>query len=577
VPESAHDCRALDHAHHRRPHRHRARGDHDLGGGEKLGIDIPLLCHDERLRPVGVCRVCEVDIGARTLAASCVRACEEGMKVATATDKVERQRRMLVELLMSDQPAECPKESTTGDNDLFALARRYGARGDSLPRGAGRGEDRSSKVIAVNHDACILCDKCVRGCDEVQHNDVIGRTGKGYGARIAFDLDKPMGESTCVSCGECMAVCPTGALVNKPVSAEIKPRVHLKQVDSVCPYCGVGCALTYHVDEESNRIVYVDGRQSAVNDERLCVKGRYGYDYAMHPQRLGKPLIRRDEAYPKGSLSDAAEEARKGRRKGHLVRYEDVLPAFREASWDEALERVSRRLEATRDRHGGGALAGFGSAKCSIEEAYVFQKLVRAVFGTNNVDHCTRLCHASSVAALLEGIGSGAVTNTFAGIAQAEVALLAGTNTTANHPVASSFFKQAAARGTKLIVVDPRRPDVARYAWRYARIRPGTDVAFYNGLMNVILAEGLQKDDYIRAHASGFEGLKETVARYTPEVAGEITGVQRSRGRSRRFIAWGRTPSSRIRTSTRSKWRSRSSIFSWCRTFSSPRRPSSQT
>jgi formate dehydrogenase major subunit len=490
-----------------------------------LGIDIPVLCHDERMRPVGVCRVCVVDVGARTLAASCVRPCEEGMKVATATDKVERQRRMLVELLMSDQPTECPKETTTGDNELFALARRYEARGDSLPRGAGRGEDRSSKVIAVNHDACILCDRCVRGCDEIQHNDVIGRTGKGHGARIAFDLDRPMGESTCVSCGECMAVCPTGALVNKPVSAEIKPRVYLKQVDSVCPYCGVGCALTYHVDEDANRIAYVDGRESAVNDERLCVKGRYGYDYAMHPQRLAKPLIRRDEAYPKGSLSDAAEEARKGRRKGHLVRYEDVLPAFREASWDEALDLVSRKLKETRDRHGGGALAGFGSAKCSIEEAYVFQKLVRAVFRTNNVDHCTRLCHASSVAALLEGIGSGAVTNTFGGIAQADVALLAGTNTTANHPVASSFFKQAAARGTKLIVVDPRRPDVARYAWRYARIRPGTDVAFYNGMMNVILAEGLEDADYIRAHTTDFEALRETVRRYTPEVAGEISGV----------------------------------------------------
>lgn len=513
---------------------------------KQLGIDIPVLCHDERLRPVGVCRVCVVDVGGRTLAASCVRPCEPKMKVETASPKVERQRKVLVELLMSDQPEVCPKESTTGGNELFALARRYEVDGSRLPHGPARGQDTSSKVISVNHDACILCDRCVRGCDEIQHNDVIGRTGKGYGTHIGFDLNRPMGESTCVSCGECMAVCPTGALVNKPVSAELKPRVHLKQVESVCPYCGVGCALTYNVDEEQNRIVYADGRDGAANHERLCVKGRYGYDYAMHPQRLQKPLVR--VRYPKGPLSDAPSEAREGRRKGHLVRYEDVLPAFREASWDEALDIVASRLKAAKDTYGPAAMAGFGSAKCSIEEAYVFQKLVRAVFGTNNVDHCTRLCHASSVAALLETIGSGAVTNTFAGIAEADVALLAGTNTTANHPVASSFFKQAAARGTKLIVVDPRRPDVARYAWRYARIRSGTDVAFYNGMLHVILAEGLVDEDYIREHTSGFEALKATTEKYTPEVASEICGVSpdlireiaRAYGKARAAITfWG--------------------------------------
>jgi formate dehydrogenase major subunit len=496
-----------------------------------VGIDIPVLCHDPRLRPVGVCRMCVVDVGARVLAASCVRPCEGGMKVVTSSDKVERQRRMLTELLMSDQPEVCPKETTTGDSVLHTLSRRYGATGSLLPHGGGRPEDPSSKVIAVNHNACILCDRCIRGCDEIQHNDVIGRTGKGYGSRIAFDLDAPMGESTCVSCGECMAVCPTGALVNKPISAPIRPRKSLKQVDSVCPYCGVGCALTYHVDEAANRIVYADGRESDVNHERLCVKGRYGYDYAMHPQRLTKPLIRRADA-PKGALSDETAASfqpenggGKQRRASHLVDYSQLLPFFREATWDEALDMAAFRLKETRDRSGPGALAGFGSAKCSIEEAYVFQKLVRAVFGTNNVDHCTRLCHASSVAALLETIGSGAVTNTFAGIEQSDVALLAGTNTTSNHPVASSFFKQAAAQGTKLIVVDPRRPDVAKYAWRYARIRSGTDVAFYNSLMNVILAEGLYRKDYVEKYTTGFDALKATVEKYSPEVGAEICGV----------------------------------------------------
>jgi len=513
----------------------------------RLGIDIPVLCHDPRLRPVGVCRVCVVDVGARTLAASCVRACEPGMKVTTASEKVEKQRRMLVGLLMSDQPEVCPKESTTGDSALHALARRYEAFGGGvgaqpgeagrsphamardLPRGGGKPEDLSSKVIAVNHQACILCDRCVRGCDELQNNDVIGRTGKGYAARIAFDLDAPMGASTCVSCGECMAVCPTGALVNKPVSAPIAPRRHLEQVESVCPYCGVGCSLTYNVDKQSNRIAYVDGRESPVNHGRLCVKGRYGYDYATHPQRLTTPLIRKAEAYPRGPLSPEVQSSvgkKRGKGRGNgLVSYEDVLPAFREATWDEALDLVATRLRALRDQHGPGALAGFGSAKCSIEEAYVFQKLVRAAFGTNNVDHCTRLCHASSVAALLETIGSGAVTNTFGGIEDSDVALLAGTNTTSNHPVAASFFKNAAARGTKLLLVDPRRPDVSRHAYRYAQIRPGTDVAFYNGMMHVIVRDGLVNESYVRDHTEGFEALREAVSRYSPAVAAEITGV----------------------------------------------------
>jgi formate dehydrogenase major subunit len=502
---------------------------------KSLGIEIPVLCHDPRLRPVGVCRMCVVDVGARVLAAACVRPCEEGMKVTTESDKVGRQRKMLTELLMADQPEVCPKETTTGDSALHALSRRYDAFGTSLPRGKGRPVDMSSAVIAVNHQACILCDRCVRGCDEIQNNDVIGRSGKGYTAKIAFDLDAPMGESSCVACGECMAVCPTGALVNKPISAAIVPRRLLKQVPSVCPYCGVGCSLTYNVNEADNRIAYVDGRDSPVNHERLCVKGRYGFDYAQHPQRLQKPLIRREEHYPKRALSPAVTsstgasgERRKGeggRRASPLVRYEDVLPAFREASWDEALDLVARRFKGVRDTHGPGALAGFGSAKCSIEEAYLFEKLVRAVFGTNNVDHCTRLCHASSVAALLETIGSGAVTNTFAGIDASDVALFAGTNTSANHPVAASFFKNAAARGTKLCFVDPRRPDVARYAYRYAQIRPGTDVAFYNAMMHVIIAEGLINEAYVRDHTTGFEALKATVARYTPAVSAAICGI----------------------------------------------------
>jgi formate dehydrogenase major subunit len=436
---------------------------------------------------------------------------------------------MLTELLTSDQPSpveEDRREQALGDNELFDLARRYDVLDSRFPTSRERGSDESSKVIAVDHQACILCDRCIRACDDVQGNEVIGRSGKGYDTQIAFDLDQPMGESSCVSCGECAAACPTGALVDRPLAVPLRPRTELEAVDSVCPYCGVGCALTYHVDRERNSIVFAEGRESPASQARLCVKGRYGWDYAAHGQRLRKPLIRREAAYPKGPLSRDVRGEHDGRRKpGGIVDDAEVLPAFREASWEEALDLVARRLVEIRERNGSDALAGFGSAKCSNEEAYLFQKLIRAGFGTNNVDHCTRLCHASSVAALLESIGSGAVTTTYGDVANAEAALLAGTNTTANHPVAATFFKQARKRGTKLIVVDPRREAMADHADYYCRIKPGTDVAFYNAMMQVIIEEGLVDEAFVAARTENFEALRDTVGQYTPERAAPICGV----------------------------------------------------
>jgi formate dehydrogenase major subunit len=319
----------------------------------------------------------------------------------------------------------------------------------------------------------------------------------------------------------------TGALTNKPLhDVPIRPRTELRQVDTVCPYCGVGCALTYHVDDERQAIAFAEGRDQPGSKGRLCVKGRYGWDYAASPQRLTTPLIRRQEAYPKGPLSgDVKGEGRGRRRPGGLVDDDEVMPHFREASWEEALDLIAGRLVSIRDDHGPGAIAGFGSAKCSNEEAYLFQKLIRAGFGTNNVDHCTRLCHASSVAALFEGVGSAAVSTTYGDIINADVAILAGTNTTANHPVASSFFKQARRRGTKLIVVDPRQERVADHADIYCQIKPGTDVAFYNGVMHEIIALGLVDRDFIAQRTSNYDKLAKLVKQYTPERAGQICGI----------------------------------------------------
>jgi formate dehydrogenase major subunit len=563
---------------------------------KQAGIEIPVLCHDERYDPVGVCRMCVVDVGARAYAAACVRPCEDGMEVKTATPDVERSRATLTELLLSDQPAagQDPKQTTTADNELLILAEHFGLSGEvqrdggpALPDGPGRGADLSNPVIAVNHDACILCDRCVRACDDIQGNDVIGRSGKGYSTRIAFDLDDPMGASSCVTCGECVAACPTGALTNKPIrNIPIRPRSELEQVDSVCPYCGVGCALTYHVDRERGAIAFAEGRDQPGSKSRLCVKGRYGWDYAASPQRLTVPLIRRNEAYPKGALSaDVRGEMNRGeyledtepraerrrlsaghdvnatrggrngngrggngdggrngngragngdggrdgkrrrRRPGGLVDYDEVLPHFREATWDEALDLVARRLTEVYTASGPGAIAGFGSAKCSNEEAYLFQKLIRTGFHTNNVDHCTRLCHASSVFALFEGIGSGAVSTTYGDVLNADVAIVTGSNPTANHPVASSFFKQARRRGTTIIYVDPRADKMADHADIFCQLKPGTDVAFYNGVMHEVIRLGLTDREFIANRTSNYEALAETVKNYPPERAAQITGI----------------------------------------------------
>ncbi|GAA5110510.1 formate dehydrogenase subunit alpha [Pseudonocardia adelaidensis] len=532
-----------------------AEGTTIFDAAKQVGVDIPVLCHNERYDPVGVCRMCVVDTGSRAYAAACVRPCEDGMQVQTATPEVERSRAVLTELLMADQPApeDDRKHTTTRDNLLFDLADGYAVGQDTLPRGSGRGTDLSNPVIAVDHDACILCDRCVRACDDVQGNDVIGRSGKGYSTRIAFDLNDPMGKSSCVTCGECVQACPTGALTNKPIGGiPIRPREELDQVESVCPYCGVGCALTYNVDRERGAIVFAEGRDQPGSQSRLCVKGRYGWDYSASPQRLTMPLIRIDSSYPKGPLSADVRGDRngdndrgragagggrsgggrdnrpgkdRGRKPGGLVDYDEVMPHFREATWEEALDLVARRLKEIHAEGGPGAIAGFGSAKCSNEEAYLFQKLIRTGFGTNNVDHCTRLCHASSVAALFEGVGSGAVSTTYGDVANADVVIITGSNPTANHPVASSFFKQARRRGTKVIYVDPRASTVAEHADIFVQLKPGTDVAFYNALMHEIIRLGLIDQEFIATRTSNYDELARTVADYPPERAAQITGV----------------------------------------------------
>ena len=512
-------------------------GETILKAAQRHGVEIPHLCYSDGLRPDGNCRACVVEIaGERTLAPSCCRAPTPGMKVQAASPRARKSQQMVVEMLLSDMPdmgyrwndeqkntpeliagsaypesargqfdSKTP-ESTGQHGELSEWATRLGVAVRPALKALRRQQpapDLSHPAMAVNLDACIQCNRCVRACREEQVNDVIGYALRGADSKIVFDLDDPMAESSCVACGECVQACPTGAL---------SPKTHIgsqkvdRKVESVCPFCGVGCLITYNVRDE--KIISVEGRDGPANHGRLCVKGRFGFDYAHHPDRLTVPLIRKPgvpkEVQPYGA---------------------DWRAVFREASWDEALDLAAGTLKSLRDTHGPKALAGFGSAKGSNEEAYLFQKLVRTGFGNNNVDHCTRLCHASSVAALLEGVGSGAVSNPVNDVEHAELIFVIGSNPTANHPVAATWMKNAAKRGAKIVLADPRITDLRTHAWRTLQFKADTDVALLNALIHTVIDEGLVDEAFIRDRTNNFEALKANVMGCSPEAMAPVCGI----------------------------------------------------
>jgi formate dehydrogenase major subunit len=479
---------------------------------KRTGTRIPHLCHldEPGYRPDGNCRACMVEIdGERVLSASCIRKPTPRMKVKTASERAKKARAMVFELLLADQPARSvthdPKSSFWAWVDAMGIAptSRY-------PRAERPTVDSTHPAIAVNLDACINCTLCVRACREVQMNDVIGMAYRGHMAKVVFDFDRGMGDSTCVACGECVQACPTGALMEANLldGRGVRTKYEDRSVDTLCPYCGVGCQTRVHVKD--NHILYVDGRDGPANANRLCVKGRFGFDYIHHPHRLTTPLIRRSEA------------------KSGDIEIDPTNPwsHFRAASWEEALDAAAGGLKRILERDGGKALAGFGSAKGSNEEAYLFQKLIRQGFGTNNVDHCTRLCHASSVAALMEGLNSGAVTAPFMAAKDAECIIIIGARPTENHPVAATFIRNAARRGAKLIVMDPRGfRGLHRYAWRQVQFKAGTDVALLNAMLNTIVEEGLVDRQYVAANTEGYEALQARIKAFTPEKMEVICGV----------------------------------------------------
>lgn len=467
---------------------------------KRVGISIPHLCFKDSTgyRSDGNCRACMIEIdGERTLAASCHRYPSNDMVVSTQSTRAISSRQLVMELLNTDL-----NEQTLADSFFSKNALSMGLKPSRFPKKSDMETDVSHPAITVQHDACIHCNLCVRACRDVQVNDVIGLSYRGSKEKITFDFNDPMGDSTCVACGECVQACPTNALSNRTRTDNNIDNT----VRSVCPYCGVGCQINIHTS--NNHIVSVDGASGPSNDERLCVKGRFGFDYISSPQRLTEPLIRKP-----------------GLAKGINIDPANPFTHFRKASWEEALAVVTEGFLSCKSSNGTQSLAGFGSAKCSNEEAYLFQKLIRTGFGNNNVDHCTRLCHASSVSALMQTIGSGAVTAPFTAVKDSDLIIVIGANPNENHPVAASYFKQAAKAGAELIVMDPRAQSLKQYATHMLQFSPGTDVALLNAIMHVIVEEKLYNEDYIQQHTSGFKQQAEHLKNFSPELMQGICGI----------------------------------------------------
>ncbi len=442
------------------------------------GIEIPVLCSLLDHAPIGSCGLCIVKVSQNNRVyypRACATRVQDGMIIETHAPEVEDARRTILQMLFEEHEAS---------GDLLRLARSYGL--ESKREGGNKEKWPENPFIEFNPNACISCFRCVQACSLVKENHVLVREGRGSHIRIVAGINESLKHAGCAFCGACIDACPTGALREKGYVEGAK------KITTICPYCGVGCAMDYYVKD--GHIVYARGNPDGVNLGDDCIKGRFGWEFVHSEERLKKPLIKRD---------------------GKFV----------EVSWDEALDYVARRFKEIREKYGPDSIAGLSSAKCTNEENYLFQKFMRSVIGTNNVDHCARLCHASTVAGLMKVFGAGAMTNSIADLMKAEVFFVIGSNTTHAHPVIGTMIKRAVKNGAKLIVADPRNIELARYADIHLPHRPGTDVALINAMMHVVIKYGLVDEEFVRSRTEGFEELKRVVENYPPEIAERITGV----------------------------------------------------
>jgi len=475
------------------------KGDTILKVCEENGIYVPTLCHHERLPDVGACRMCIVEIkDVKDLKPACVTPAEDGMVVTTDNEEIHAVRKMNLEFLLAEHPNDCMTCGSYGQCELQELVYKFGIEKPLFEKSSFDHEiDRSSPVIIIDRNKCILCGRCVRACNEVQVNNILDFRDRGYDRKVIAGFDSPLAESLCYSCGECVSVCPVGALTEKMPRFKALPW-ELETKRTVCAYCGVGCTLDVKVKDGAIIKIESPGADVGVNNGSLCVKGRFGNDFVHSEERVTTPLIREN-----GS--------------------------FREASWDEALSLVAEKFSSIKGEFGPDAFAATGSGKTTNEANYLMQKFTRAVMGTNSVDFCTRMCHTPTGVGMGASFGGAGMTNSIAGASDADAIFVVGINMTETLPILSNAIKRNACfGGANLIVVDPRKTVISEYADVHLRLRYGTDVALINGMMNVIINEDLHDKGFIEERTEGFEELKKVVEKYTPEYVEDITGVPAS-------------------------------------------------
>ena len=460
------------------------------------GIFIPTFCHDDRFESEGSCRMCIVEVNGNKdkLETSCTLFPRDGMVINTETDEVNETRQEMLKLLWATHPNDCvvcEKNGRCSLQDYMYLYDIPSEKEFDLPVRDFK-KDTSNKFFDIDPNKCILCNKCINVCTELVGVNALSKKQRGKDSFISFTYEVGILESPCVSCGNCVSVCPTAALTEKP---KIKYKEsEVKKFQTTCAYCGVGCQMDLVVKD--NTVVRVDPVNAIPNEGLLCVKGKFAFNYINHPDRLKTPLIKRNGV-------------------------------FEEASWEEAYSLITNKIKETKDKYGPDVFAGLTSAKCTNEENYLFQKFIRAVIGTNNVDHCARLCHASTVTGLASTLGSGAMTNSIAEVKNNDVIFVIGSNTTETHPVIGNFMHQAIKRGAKLIVAEPREIDLAKKADVFIQIRPGTNIALINGMMNVIYNENLHDKTFIKTRTEGFDEIVNTINNYPPERSAKICGCKK--------------------------------------------------